>query len=112
MWPKLSNIEDKIYNNITSGEKTGMDANSRVAWIRVFSGATLSVGGTKDVTDKNGNVTKEKKTKIAEGLIMSSAQVSKIFKAAGETIFTNNQEAGSKEAELKKAGVKYTKSNA
>jgi hypothetical protein len=85
MWPKLSNIEDKIYNNITSGEKTGMDANSRVAWIRVFSGATLSVGGTKDVTDKDGNVTKEKKTKIAEGLIMSSAQVSKIFKAAGET---------------------------
>lgn len=85
MWPKLSNIEDKIYNNIISGGKTGMDANSRVAWIRVFSGATLSAGGTKDVTDKDGKVTKEKKTKIAEGLIMSSAQVSKIFKAAGET---------------------------
>ena len=84
MWPKLSNIEDAIYNNITSGEKSGMEANNRVAWIRVFSGATLSRGGTKNVTDANGKVTKEKKEKIAEGLIMSSAQVSKIFKAAGE----------------------------
>jgi hypothetical protein len=85
MWPKLSNIEDNIYNNITAGGKKGMDANNRVAWIRVFSGATLSVGGIKDITDKDGKVSKEKKTKIAEGLIMSSAQVSKIFKAAGET---------------------------
>ena len=85
MWPKLSNIEDAIYNNIRFGEKSGMEANNRVAWIRVFSGATLSVGGIKDVTDANGKVTKEEKEKIAEGLIMSSAQVSKVFKAAGET---------------------------
>jgi hypothetical protein len=85
MWPKLSNIEDAIYNNIRFGEKSGMEANNRVAWIRVFSGATLSVGGIKDVTDANGKVTKEEKKKIAEGLIMSSAQVSKVFKAAGET---------------------------
>ena len=50
-FPQLSNIEPKIYNNLTAGTKAGFKASQRVCWIRVFSGA---------------------KTGASEGLIISS----------------------------------------
>ena len=50
-FPQLSNIDPKIYTNLTSGTKAGMRASQRVCWIRVFSGA---------------------KTGASEGLIISS----------------------------------------
>jgi ribosome modulation factor len=55
---------------------------------------------------------KDKYSKLKEFLKKALKKEAVKFKAGGETIFTNNQEAGAKEAELKKAGVKYTKSNA
>jgi hypothetical protein len=38
-FPQLSNIDPKIYTNLTSGTKAGFNASQRVCWIRVFSGA-------------------------------------------------------------------------
>jgi len=55
---------------------------------------------------------KEKYGKLKEYLKKALKKEAKKFKAGGETIFTNDAEAASKETELKKAGVKYTKSNA
>jgi ribosome modulation factor len=55
---------------------------------------------------------KDKYAKLKEFIKKALKKEAIKFKAGGETIFTDNQEAGAKEAELKKAGVKYTKSNA
>ena len=56
MWPQLTNIDDSIYNNLVSGSKAGMEANKRVAWVRVFSGAQISLntGKTENVKGKDG----------------------------------------------------------
>ena len=55
---------------------------------------------------------KEKYGKLKEYLKKALKKEATKFKAGGETIFTSDNEASSKEAELKKAGVKYTKSKA
>jgi ribosome modulation factor len=60
------------------------------------------------------NVTPKKKdkySKLREFLKKALKKEAIKFKAGGETIFKNNSEAGSYEADLKKAGVKYTKTN-
>lgn len=66
-----------------------------------------------DPREKRNESTKkaDKYSKLKEYLKKAIKKEAVKFKAGGETIFTNNQEAGSKEAEFKKAGVKYTKSN-
>jgi len=66
------------------------------------------IKSTKDLREDK----KDKYSKLKEYLKKAIKKEAVKFKAGGETIFTSNQEAGSKEAELKKAGVKYTKSNA
>ena len=55
---------------------------------------------------------KDKYSKLKEFLKKAIKKEAVKFKAAGETIFKNNAEASAYEADLKKAGVKYTKSNA
>jgi ribosome modulation factor len=55
---------------------------------------------------------KEKYGKLKEYLKKALKKEATKFKAGGETIFTNDAEAASKEIELKKSGVKYTKSKA
>ncbi|NBP04497.1 MAG: hypothetical protein EBU90_31325, partial [Proteobacteria bacterium] len=55
---------------------------------------------------------KDKYSKLREFLKKALKKEAVKFKAGGETIFTNNAEAAAKEAELKKAGVKYTKTSA
>jgi hypothetical protein len=94
MWPKLSNIDTSIYNNLVSGSKTGMEANNRVSWVRVFSGAQVSLNtgkretvkdkDGKDVTDKDGKVETKAITVPLNGLILSSGNTADIFKAVGE----------------------------
>ena len=86
MWPKLSNIDTNIYNNLLTGSKAGMEANNRVAWVRVFSGAqvSLNTGKTEDFTDKDGKVQKKAITQELKGLILSSGNTANIFKAVGE----------------------------
>ena len=65
-FPQLSNIDPKIYTNLTSGTKAGMRASQRVCWIRVFSGAksgasegliissNMNYGTFKSSTTSNG----------------------------------------------------------
>ena len=65
-FPQLSNIDPKIYTNLTSGTKAGMRASTRVCWIRVFSGAksgasegliissNMNYGTFKSSTTSNG----------------------------------------------------------
>ena len=98
MWPQLTNIDSRIYNNLVSGSKAGMQANTRVSWVRVFSGATVdnntgkieTVKGKdgKDVVDKDGKVVTRPQTKPLNGLILSSANTAQLFQAAGESKFT------------------------
>jgi hypothetical protein len=95
MWPQLTNIDESIYNNLVSGSKAGMEANKRVAWVRVFSGAQISLNtgksetvkgkDGKDIVDKNGKVVTKPITKPLNGLILSSANTAEIFKPAGES---------------------------
>ena len=66
MWPKLTNIEEKIYNRILQ-KSTTVNASQLNAWIRVFSGAV--VGGKK-------------------GLILASNNIFDLFRAAGQNIPT------------------------
>ena len=93
MWPKLSNIEDNIYINLTSevsSSKVGFNASKRMAWIRVFSGArVLEYDSSKDtiVKDKDGKETTKKGTRARNGLILSSVNQSDVFK--GTTEFTS-----------------------
>ena len=66
MWPKLSNIENNIYINLTSevsSSKNGFNASQRMAWVRVFSGATVGK---------------------LNGLILSSVNSSDVFKSTSE----------------------------
>lgn len=67
MWPKLSNIEDSIYNNLTAAasgsSKVGFEASQRVAWVRIFSGAKV---GKRN------------------GLVLSSANKSDVFNSTTE----------------------------
>ena len=95
MWPQLTNINDSIYNNLISGSKAGMAANTRIPWVRVFSGAQISLNtgkvanvkgkDGKDVVDKDGKVVTAPIRKPLNGLILSSAQTAEIFKPAGES---------------------------
>lgn len=102
MWPKLSNIENSIYINLTSatsGSKTGFNASQRIAWVRVFSGAkaTVYTGKTKVVKGKDGKDVETKETKDRNGLILSSVNASDVFKAAGElkqTTYGNSVSSG------------------
>ena len=102
MWPKLSNIEDSIYINLTSAvssSKVGFNASQRVAWVRIFSGAQTTVysGEEKVVKDKEGKDVKVKGTKNRNGLILSSVNSSDVFKAAGElkqTTYGNSISSG------------------
>ena len=93
MWPKLSNIEDSIYINLTSdvsSSKKGFNASQRMAWVRVFSGAVVAeYDSTKDtvIKDSNGKDTVKKGTKPRSGLILSSVNKSDVFK--GTTEFTS-----------------------
>jgi hypothetical protein len=57
MWPKLSNINDKIYNKITN--RNNYEVSQLNCWVRIFSGA-------------------------GSGLIMVSNPNTKLFAAAGE----------------------------
>jgi hypothetical protein len=86
MWPKLSNIDTNIYNNLLTGSKAGMEANNRVAWVRVFSGAQvlLNTGKTENFTDKDGKSQTKPITQTLNGLILSSGNTADIFKAVGE----------------------------
>ncbi len=54
---------------------------------------------------------KDKYSKLKEYLKKVLKKEAIKFKAGGETIFKNNSEAGSYEMDLKKSGVKYTKTN-
>jgi hypothetical protein len=93
MWPKLSNIEDSIYINLTSdvsSSKNGFNASQRMAWVRVFSGAVVAEhDSTKDTVIKgsDGKDTIKKGTKPRSGLILSSVNKSDVFK--GTTEFTS-----------------------
>lgn len=86
MWPKLSNIDDSIFNNLLSGSKSGMQANNRVAWVRVFSGAqtALNTGKTEIIKDKDGKEQTKPIIVASNGLILSSGNTADIFKAVGE----------------------------
>ena len=63
MWPKLTNIDDKIYNRILEKSQPQV-ASTLNAWIRVFSGAV--VGGKS-------------------GLILASNSSYDLFRAAGQS---------------------------
>jgi len=66
MWPKLTNIENNIYKNLTSevsSSKVGFNASQRMAWVRVFSGAKVGK---------------------SNGLILSSVNSSDVFKSTSE----------------------------
>lgn len=86
MWPKLSNINDSIFNNLISGSKSGMQANNRVAWVRVFSGAQTArnSGKTEIIKDKDGKEQTKPIIEASNGLILSSGNTADIFKAVGE----------------------------
>lgn len=64
MWPKLTAIEEQIYNR-TISKSNPFTASTLMAWIRVFSGAVVN----------NSN-----------GLIISSNNAFPLFKAAGQNI--------------------------
>ncbi len=75
-WPKLTDIDDNIFNNLTKGTKAGFQASQRVCWIRVFSGAVTGAG---------------------QGIILTSTNNAQVFKAAGElkaTIYGNENSSG------------------
>ena len=75
-WPKLTDIDNNIYNNLTRGTKSADNATQRTCWIRVFSGAV---------------------TKSGEGIILTSTNNAAIFRAAGElkaTIYGNENSSG------------------
>jgi hypothetical protein len=98
MWPKLSNIDNAIYNNLITGSKAGMEANNRVAWVRVFSGAVANINtgkvatvkgkDGKDIVDKDGKVQTKPIIVPLNGLILSSTNSADIFKAVGESKLT------------------------
>ena len=57
MWPKLSNINDKLFTKIT--ERNNLEASQLNCWVRLFSG-------------------------VGDGLILVSNPNTKLFAAAGE----------------------------
>ncbi len=63
-WPTLSNIDDKVYNSITS-KRDPLYTSQLGAWIRVFSGAT---------------------TGKFQGLILASSNGFQLFKSAGQKV--------------------------
>lgn len=75
MWPKLTNIEGKIYNRIL--EKSKVENASKLnAWIRVFSGAIVNYN---------------------KGLIFGGNTALALFRAAGQntaTIYGDNTSSG------------------
>lgn len=75
-WPKLTDIDDNIFNNLTKGTKVGFQASQRTCWIRVFSGAVTGAG---------------------QGIILTSTNNAQVFKAAGElkaTVYGNENSSG------------------
>lgn len=75
MWPKLTNIEKKIYNRAIE-KANPFVASTLIAWVRVFSGAVV------------GN---------SSGLIISSNNLFGLFKAAGQasaTIYGDDNSSG------------------
>jgi hypothetical protein len=66
----------------------------------------------RKVNAKYFSMREDKYSKLKEYLKKMIKKEAVKFKAGGETMFTSNAEAPSKEAELKKAGVKYIKTSA